>query len=95
MLPFEIFHQVLDQPFVRWVLEQIYLTNVVNHLASYTDGKGKGCTVSVKKRGGWAVSWQAAKFIAGWSSDNPFEVAQNPASGVDGTDHDDEVPDVE
>ncbi len=66
------------------MLEQIYLTNVVNPLATYTDGKGKGCTVSVKKRGGWGVSWQAAKFIAGWSTVNPFAVAPEPAVGGDG-----------
>ena len=97
VLPFQIFHQVHDQRSVRWLLEQIYLPNVVNHLASYTDGKGKGCTVSVRKRGGWGVSWQAAKFIAGWSSVNPFPVAA-AEPGIEGQgdgNNVDDVPDVE
>ena len=54
---------------LRWTLEQIYVNKVISekHLPdSLTVNRKGGCTISVKKRGGWSESFSLGQKLAGW-----------------------------
>ena len=55
--------------FTRWTLEQIYVTKVLVETAipnGLQANKKGGCTITVRKRGGWKDSFLMAQKIAGW-----------------------------
>jgi len=47
------------------------VTDVKHQIDNYTYNGNGGCTISVKKRGGWATGWKDAQLMAGWTSVNP------------------------
>ena len=64
---------------MRWFLEQIYVTSVKTTVENYKSNASGGCTISVRKRGGWGPSWQDALCMAGWSPiDGDMEGAECP-----------------
>ena len=54
---------------LRWTLDQIYVTKVLvpSSLPSgLAPNKKGGCTISVRKRGGWELSYKLGQKAAGW-----------------------------
>lgn len=53
----------------RWTSEQIYVNTVVSHEdlpQGLSANKKNGATLTVRKRGGWAATFEMAKKIGGW-----------------------------
>ena len=54
---------------LRWSIDQIYVTKVLDASSAPTGlaaNKKGGCTISVRKRGGWVDSYQIGQKMAGW-----------------------------
>ena len=73
---------------IRWLLDQIYVNDVKHRIDHYTYNGNGGCTISIKKRGGWAVGWKDAQLMAGWTSvdTNAADGPGAPDAGDDGDD---------
>lgn len=55
----------------RWTLNQIYVTKVVNEHHDCKTNRKCGCTISVRRRGGWKASYNIAIEMAGWTKETP------------------------
>ena len=55
----------------RWTLNQIYVTKVVNEHHDCKTNRKCGCTISVRRRGGWKASYNIAIEMAGWTNETP------------------------
>jgi hypothetical protein len=51
--------------FVRWTLDQLYVSKAIHTHPDVNINKKNGATVSIRKRG-WGESWNLAKKLAGW-----------------------------
>ena len=52
----------------RWYVDQIYVNQVKCELPiGVKSNKKNGCTLSVRKYGGWTSTYNLAKQIAGWT----------------------------
>lgn len=53
---------------LRWFAKMFYVASTKKTLPEYRANKYGGTTVSILKRGGLQSSWNDAKILAGWVS---------------------------
>lgn len=63
---------MIYNPFVqtplRWFVDQLYVNEVKGELPPGIKKNAKnGCTLSVRKYGGWGETFKLAKIVGGWA----------------------------